>query len=693
MNSTKLSFQHRVAGRLLLFAGIPIVLILVVVGFTSFQRTGEYVRAAVEQQVLDAARWAAFDLADENLQAVTAARMLAKAAESGFYGDRAKSLDLARRVLVDTPAFQAVYFGWEPGDGDATALAAGVAPSSMDEAGRFLPYWHRDTGASAGIILEPLVGMETPDSLYYRETERLFEETGIATSVVTKPYTYQGVPLIEQTHPIVIDGRFMGIAGVDRSLAGLQSRLQMIQSGLGEESDLFLLTRGLFIATTVDAGQMETDRLQETKVGESPYASLFDRFTQQSQTAEAFVLEAMDPVLGTVCIYAVSTVLPGDWTLVVRQPVSVVEAPARSLLTNNAIIVLVGLGVVGSILFLVARPVIDRIERSATAVQQVAEGQLCTNIKADTARDETGVLVRGVVQMTRRLRSLAEEVQMARSELDEVAREVIETSDREAEAASGFGASTTEIAAAVREIAATTSELAGEVRRVDTRAAETARTMEADRSRLDDMSESMHAVEDATSGIGSRLGDINHRATEITGVVETIGRIAEQTNLLSVNAAIEAEKAGEYGTGFLVVAREIRRLADQTANATGDIAATVSEMQSAVSSGVMEMDRYTDRVRRAVEQASEVSRGLSTAIHAASENAGAFGRVADGVDSQAAGAQQIDEAMDGLSNSADSAHVSSQRLQEVSKRLTRAIDMLAGALANWDLDEGGHEEV
>ncbi len=648
---------------------------------------------AVEQQVLDAARWAAFDLADENLQAVTAARMLAKAAESGFYGDRTKSLDLARRVLVDTPAFQAVYFGWEPGDGDATALAAGSVSSSMDEAGRFLPYWHRDTDASAGIILEPLVGMEMPDSLYYQETERLFEETGIATSVVTKPYTYQGVPLIEQTHPIVIDGRFMGIAGVDRSLAGLQSRLQMIQSGLGEESDLFLLTRGLFIATTVDAGQMDTDRLQETKVGESPYASLFDRFTQQSQRSEAFVLEAMDPVLGTVCIYAVSTVVPGDWTLVVRQPVSVVAAPARSLLTNNAIIVLVGLGVVGSILFLVARPVIDRIERSATAVQQVAEGQLCTNIKADTARDETGVLVRGVVQMTTRLRSLAEEVQMARLELDEVAREVMETSDREAKAASGFGASTTEIAAAVREIAATTSELAGEVRRVDTRAAETARTMETDRSRLDDMSESMHAVEDATSGIGNRLGDINQRATEITGVVETIGRIAEQTNLLSVNAAIEAEKAGEYGTGFLVVAREIRRLADQTASATGDIAATVSEMQSAVSSGVMEMDRYTDRVRRAVEQASEVSRGLSTAIHAASENAGAFGRVADGVDSQAAGAEQIDEAMDGLSNSADSAHVSSQRLQEVSKRLTRAIDMLAGALANWDLDEGSHEEV
>ncbi|MDG2021527.1 MAG: methyl-accepting chemotaxis protein [Phycisphaerales bacterium] len=691
MNSNQLPFQHRVAGRLLLFAGIPIVLILVLIGLTSFERTGEYVRNAVEQQVLDASRWAAFDLADENLQAVTAARMLAKAAESGFHGDRGKSLDLARRVLIDTPALQATYFGWESRADDPAALTQSESSASMDDSGRFLPYWHRDANASEGITLEPLVGVDDPDSLYYRETQRIFEETGVATSVVTKPYTYEGVPLIEHTHPIVVDGEFVGIAGVDRSLAGLQSRLQMIQSDLGEESDLFLLTRGLFIATTADADVSASDRLQETEVGVSPYASLFDSFAERSRTEDSFVLESLDPVLGAVCIYAVSTVRPGDWTLVVRQPISVVEAPARSLLTNNAIIILIGLVVVGAILFFVSKPMIGRIERSAGAVQRVAEGQLCTEIDADSARDETGVLARGVLQMTTRLRSLAEEVRSARSELDQVAQEVIETSDREAEAASGFGASTTEIAAAVREIAATTSELAEEVRRVDKRAADTARTMNSDRSRLEDMSGSMHAVEEATSGIGSRLGDINRRAAEITGVVETIGRIAEQTNLLSVNAAIEAEKAGEYGTGFLVVAREIRRLADQTANATGDISATVSEMQSAVSSGVMEMDRYTDRVRRAVEQASEVSDGLATAINAASENAAAFGRVADGVDSQAVGAKQIDEAMSGLSTTADSAHESSRRLQEVSSRLTSAINMLAGALANWNLDEHGSD--
>ena len=80
-------------------------------------------------------------------------------------------------------------------------------------------------------------------------------------------------------------------------------------------------------------------------------------------------------------------------------------------------------------------------------------------------------------------------------------------------------------------------------------------------------------------------------------VVTTITKVADQTNLLSINAAIEAEKAGEYGRGFLVVAREIRRLADQTAVATLDIENMVRHMQDAVSAGVMQMDKFSDEVR------------------------------------------------------------------------------------------------
>ena len=81
----------------------------------------------------------------------------------------------------------------------------------------------------------------------------------------------------------------------------------------------------------------------------------------------------------------------------------------------------------------------------------------------------------------------------------------------------------------------------------------------------------MKQLVESTASVSAKLGMIREKADSINAVVTTITKVADQTNLLSINAAIEAEKAGEYGRGFLVVAREIRRLADQTAVATLDI--------------------------------------------------------------------------------------------------------------------------
>jgi methyl-accepting chemotaxis protein WspA len=132
-------------------------------------------------------------------------------------------------------------------------------------------------------------------------------------------------------------------------------------------------------------------------------------------------------------------------------------------------------------------------------------------------------------------------------------------------------------------------------------------------------------------------------------VVTTITRVSEQTNLLSLNAAIEAEKAGQYGQGFSVVAREIRRLADQTALATIDIEKTVDEMRGAVDGGVATIEQFSERVRSAAASVNEAARNTSRITERVQALAPKFETVLHGMETQSQGARQISETMADLS--------------------------------------------
>ena len=132
----------------------------------------------------------------------------------------------------------------------------------------------------------------------------------------------------------------------------------------------------------------------------------------------------------------------------------------------------------------------------------------------------------------------------------------------------------------------------------------------------------------------------------------TITKVADQTNLLSLNAAIEAEKAGEYGRGFAVVATEIRRLADQTAVATYDIDQMVKEIQSAVAAGVMGMDKFSEEVRRGMQEVQQVGGQLSQIIQQVQALAPRVESVNEGMQAQTTGAEQITEALMQLSEAA-----------------------------------------
>jgi methyl-accepting chemotaxis protein len=313
------------------------------------------------------------------------------------------------------------------------------------------------------------------------------------------------------------------------------------------------------------------------------------------------------------------------------------------------------------------------IQTAVAAAERVASGDLSVSL-ASSGKDETGKLINALGQMVAYLNSLIGQVQRSTIDLVSTANSLSAMSKTQSEEVNNLGSTTTEIAAATKEISATSEELLNTMTGITRVADQTTELANSGQSSLGDMEGAMRSLAEATQSISGRLGLINEKANTIGSVTTTITKIADQTNLLSLNASIEAEKAGEYGLGFAVLAREIRRLADQTAVATLDIEQMVKEMQDSVTGGVMEMDKFAEQVNRSVSDTRDVSQRFGEIILQIQALLPQFDAVHEGMRSQSAGAKQIRDSMVSLT---ESVRVSAQALEET----TAATGRLEGAIA------------
>lgn len=250
-------------------------------------------------------------------------------------------------------------------------------------------------------------------------------------------------------------------------------------------------------------------------------------------------------------------------------------------------------------------------------------------------------------------------------------------------------AATNEVVATSNEIAATANDLTNTMAAVVRMSEETAGTAALGQRDLQQMEESVARMDEATQAVSARLNVINDKAGNIATVVTTITKVADQTNLLSLNAAIEAEKAGQFGQGFAVVAREIRRLADQTAVATLDIEKMVKEMKSAVSSGVMSMEKLTEQVRHAVQTVHQVGSQLDAIITRIQDVTPRFESAHVGMQAQLQGAQQISEAMAQLSESTQQTAASLRDTNRAIAELNDAASGLQSMFSRFRLGSAG----
>jgi methyl-accepting chemotaxis protein WspA len=290
--------------------------------------------------------------------------------------------------------------------------------------------------------------------------------------------------------------------------------------------------------------------------------------------------------------------------------------------------------------------------------ERIAAGDLSVTVRP---RSEHDVLGKALANMVERLSSLVSEVQRSGIQVNTSVNQIAATAKQQQATATEIAATTTQIGATSKEISATSKELVRTMNEVSTVAEQSASLAGSGQAGVARMEDTMRQVVDAAATINTRLGVLNEKAGGITQVVTTITKVADQTNLLSLNAAIEAEKAGEYGRGFAVVATEIRRLADQTAVATYDIEQMVKEIQSAVSAGVMGMDKFSEEVRRGMQDVRQVGDQLSQIIQQVQALAPRFEAVTEGMQAQATGAEQITQA---LAQLGDAVHQTVESLRE-----------------------------
>jgi methyl-accepting chemotaxis protein len=298
----------------------------------------------------------------------------------------------------------------------------------------------------------------------------------------------------------------------------------------------------------------------------------------------------------------------------------------------------------------ITRPVAKLMELTTRG----AEGDLTVSAKIDQ-QDEVGVLAESFNTMVSGLRELIGTLVNVADALGEESEELAASSEE-------ISASIQQVASSSQQFASTTQQLGVGAHKMNETGQGVDKIAVDGEKTINEAVGQMTVIESSTEEITTAIDLLREQSEEIGSIVQTITSIADQTNLLALNAAIEAARAGEHGRGFAVVAEEVRKLAEQTGQATQHITDLVKKIQVETESAVGTMQQNSDEVKKGthiIERSGDAFanivasiRGLINEIQgvaAASEQISAGSQqIAGATEQQAASIQQVSAAADNL---------------------------------------------
>ncbi|EGP56990.1 methyl-accepting chemotaxis protein [Agrobacterium tumefaciens] len=604
-----------------------------------------------------------------------------------------ESIDrLLKRLLQDSPFAVGISTGWEPNAFDGRDKEFANAPGH-DATGRFVPYYARKDGK---VIEEALVDYETPGAGDYYLVPR---RTG--KDLMTEPYVYpingKDVFMTSFMAPLMFDGKFGGVIGVDIALDSLSSDLAKLKP-LGE-GYIALLSKDGSIVSHPDT-KTHGKALKDSGLDAAAWQAMIDNPGVARELTDAAGIRHM-------MLAVPAHVLPDTtWFTIVSVPKSVLFAHLSTLALTSIAVIAIAAGLMVAIGWLLAARFGKRLNRVISATSQIAEGQTDVDLSEARHRDEIGEMARSLAVLrdatiakvrledeAERNRALSDEERAERAaeaaerdqqtraavealaeglqkladgdmthriektfagSLDQVRHdfnasleklqsalsavnrnaEAIRSGSEEIRTASDDLAKRTEQqAASVEQTAAALEEITTSLKDATLRADEAGQLVERTRTGAAKSGEVVRRAVEAMSGIESS-------SREISNIIGVIDEIAFQTNLLALNAGVEAARAGSAGKGFAVVAQEVRELAQRSANAAKEIKALITKSGEQVHMGVSLVGETGAALAEIVDQVQEIDRNVTAIVRSSREQTTGLNEISSAVNSIDRGTQQ-----------------------------------------------------